>query len=103
MRKSAPKEDDNMAEKRIEVMLPEEVLEWFGWEESEASHHIKEALLMELVRLGRISSGKAAELLGISRWDIYEVMSRYEVPAIQMSREELKWELRTPIRRKGQQ
>jgi predicted HTH domain antitoxin len=83
-----------MAEKRLEVVLSEEILEWFGWQEKQAPQMIKEALLMELVRLGRISSGKAAELLGVSRWDIYDVMARYEVPAIQLSPEELKKELR---------
>lgn len=85
---------ETVAEKRFEVTFPEEVLAWFGWQDSEAPQRIREALLMELIRLGRISSGRAAEILGISRWDIYEVMARYDVSAIQLSPEELKRELR---------
>lgn len=88
-----------VAEKRFEVELPEEVVSWFGWTETEVPHRIREALVMELLRQHVISQGKAAELLGISRWDLYEVMGRYKVPAIDMTLEELKRELATEIKR----
>ena len=35
----------------------------------------------------------AAELLQLNRWDLYEVMGRYKVPAIDLTPEELQQEL----------
>ena len=53
----------------------------------------KEATVMELLRKGKISQGKAAELLDISRHDLFDLMAKYDIPAIEMTREELKREL----------
>lgn len=87
-----------MAEKRLEVTLPGDVLEKFGWQdrpEEEMPRLVMEALVMELLRMDRLSEAEAAQLLGIdSRWDLIDTMGRYEVPAIRMSPEELKQELR---------
>lgn len=86
-----------MAEQRFEVVLPEEVVAGFGWTEGEVSARIREALVMELLRQHVISQGKAAELLQISRWDLYEIMGRYRVPAIDLTPEELQEELAKDI------
>lgn len=99
MRITTSHKEKKMAEKRFEVNLPEEVLAGFGWEESEVPHKVREALVMELLRHHVISQGKAAELLGISRWDLYDLMGRYKVPAIDLTPEELKRELATEIKR----
>jgi len=88
-----------VAEKRFEVDLPEEVVSWFGWTETEVPHKVRETLVMELLRQHVISQGKAAELLGISLWDLYDIMGRYKVPAIDMTPEELKRELAQEIKR----
>jgi hypothetical protein len=52
-----------MAAKWFEVELPEEVVEWFGWQDAEVPYKVREALVMELLRRHVISRGKAAELL----------------------------------------
>ena len=44
-----------MSKKQFEVELPEEVLSGFGWNEAEVPSPVREALVMEPVRLGRIS------------------------------------------------
>ena len=44
-----------MSKKQLEVELPEEVLSGFGWNEAEAPSRVREAFVMELVRLDRIS------------------------------------------------
>jgi hypothetical protein len=80
---------DTVADKHFEVDLPEEVVEWFGWRDAEVPSRMREALVMELLRRHVISQGKAAELLSISRWDIFDVMDRYKVPAIDLTEEEL--------------
>ena len=88
-----------MAAKRFQVDLPEEILTRFGWTEAEVPHRVPEALVMELLRKHAISQGKAAELLGLSRWDLYDVMARYQVPAIEMTPEELTREVAQGIDR----
>lgn len=86
-----------MTDKHFEVDLPEEVVEWLGWQDAEVPSRMREALVMELVRRHVISQGKAAELLDISRGDVYEVMNRYKVPAIDLTEEDVKHELAKEI------
>lgn len=88
-----------MAGKHFEVELPEEVLTGFGWQEAEVPHRVREALVMELVRLDRLSEAQAAEFLGLNRWELLETMGRYRVPAIRISAEELRQELTVEIKR----
>lgn len=88
-----------MAEKHFEVQLPEEILTSFGWQEAEVPSRVREALVMELVRLDRLSEAQAAEFLRLNRWDLLETMGRYRVPAIRMSPEELKRDLTVEIKR----
>ncbi len=90
-----------MADKRFEVELPEEVLTCFGWQEAEVPRKVREALVMELLRLDQLSEAQAAALLHLDRWDLLEVMGRYRVPAIRMSPAALKHELAQEVRRGG--
>jgi len=85
-------------DKRFEVTLSEELLAEFGWPESEVSDRVREALVMELVRLGRLSEAQAAKILSLSRWELLEAMGRYQVPAVRLSPEELRQELAKEIR-----
>ena len=82
-----------MAEKRYSVTLPDYILPSFGWDESEAPYRIKEALVMELLRLDRISEAEAAQSLGLDRWALLDTMERHQIPAIRLTPEELKAEL----------
>jgi hypothetical protein len=82
-----------MADKHFDVVLPEEVVAGFGWAEGEVAARVREALVMELLRQHVISQGKAAELLHLNRWDLYEVMGRYKIPSIDLTLEELQQEL----------
>jgi Uncharacterised protein family (UPF0175) len=85
--------ENNVAEKRFEVDLPEEVLAQFGWPEADVPRRLREVLVMELLRDDRLSEAQAADLLHLDRWGLLELMSRYRVPAIRMSLEELRQEL----------
>ena len=49
----------------------------------------EEALVMELLRLDRISEAEAAEALDLDRWELIDVMGRYRVPSIRVTPEEL--------------
>ena len=86
-----------MAERCFEIDLPEEILTSFGWTEAEVPHKIREALIMELLRLDRLSEAEGAELLKLDRWEFLEVMGRSRVPAIRMSSQELHQELAREI------
>jgi hypothetical protein len=90
-----------MAAKRFEVELPEEVLACFGWQETEVPRKVQEALVMDLLRRDHLSEAQAATLLQLDRWDLLEVMGRYQVPAIRLSPEALKRELVQELRRDG--
>lgn len=82
-----------MVDQRFEVDLPEEVVSGFGWQQSEVPHKVRETLVMDLLRRDSLSEAQAAALLHLKRWELLEVMGRYQVPAIRMSAEELKREL----------
>jgi predicted HTH domain antitoxin len=49
----------------------------------------KETIVLELLRKGEISQGKAAELLGINRYEMFDLMARHDIPAFDYSVEEL--------------
>lgn len=82
-----------MGTKRFEVDLPDEVLGAFGWKDADVPNRVREALVMELLRRDQLSEAQAAEILKLNRWELLELMARYRVPAIRMSREELKQEV----------
>lgn len=58
--------------------------------EQDLEYAARETLLMELFRRGKVSSGKAAELLKIPRVDFLHRASDLKIPVISMSPEE--WE-----------
>jgi predicted HTH domain antitoxin len=81
----------------VEFELPDEVAAQL--QEAEMAVKAKEALVMELLREHHISQGKAAEILGISRHDLFDLMTKYQVPVIDLIAEELDAELRKPFPR----
>jgi hypothetical protein len=91
----------SVAVKDFHVSLPQEVVGGFGWNESEVPIRIHEALVMDLLRLDRLSEAQAAGILGVARWELLELMGRYDVAAIRMSTEELDRELATEVKRNG--
>jgi len=90
-----------MAEKDFQVSLPPEVVGAFGWNDSEVPQRVREALVMDLLRLDRLSEAQAASILRLERWELLELMGRYDVPAVRMSVEELDRELATGVERNG--
>lgn len=81
----------------LEFELPDEALEHLRDEEMAAK--AKEALIMELVREHQVSQGKAADLLGITRHELFDLMTKYRVPVIDLTPEELQAELHKPFPR----
>ena len=77
--------------KAISIELPDEIIELFGENELEAS--LRKWAVLELVRAGKLSSGKAAEVLEMTRWEFMELMSDYDVPMADFPEEELERQL----------
>src|SRR5215831_6913107 len=81
----------------VQLELPDEVATHLR--DEDLAVKAKEAFTMELLREHEISQGKAAELLGIDRHTLFDLMAKYQVPAIDMTPEELAEELKQPLPR----
>ena len=85
----------------LEFELPDEVAEQLR--EEDMALKAKEALVMELLREHHVSQGKAAEILSISRHELFDLMTKYQVPVIDLTEEELAAELNAPFPRPEEQ
>ena len=52
---------------------------------------------LKMFELGKLSSGKAAQLAGISRVEFFEMCGRYHVPIVNYSADEIEAELTRDI------
>jgi DNA-binding NtrC family response regulator len=74
----------------VQLEVPDEVATHLR--DKDLAAKAKEAFMMELLREHAISQGKAAELLGIGRHTLLDVMAQYQVPVVDMTPEELEQE-----------
>ncbi len=81
-----------MTSRTLTVELPDELILLLGSPGAAAST-AREALVVELLRDGRVSQGQAARLLAIPRWDLIALMGQYQVPSGPESIEDLDREL----------
>ena len=86
--------------KSIEILVPEEIVSLLGSEDA-VRKEAREAFILDLVRRGKVSKGKAAELLGISLWDLPDLIAQYQMPWFSYSQEELERDLETLREFKG--
>jgi len=80
--------------KAVTIELPQELLDLLGSEE-EAKREVKLALVLDLVRRGRLSRAKAAELLTIPLQELPTVLAQYRIPWFDYSPEDLERDLQT--------
>ena len=78
-----------MTLKKVEVEFPEELWKLAGIPAKKASAKLKEIFVVELVRQGKLSQGRAAEILGLDRWEIMDVLATYDVPTTSLTEAEL--------------
>lgn len=67
-----------MGMRTIEIEYPEDVLEG-GVDEEQVRALAREAFFVRLYERGLISSGRAAQALGMTRWDFLDLLGRYGV------------------------
>ena len=73
--------------------------ESFLHHKTDAERKAKEAFVLELLRQGDISAGRAAKLLNISRWDLSDLMSAAGIsPFAEVTAEELDAEVETALK-----
>ena len=75
--------------KRVTLEVPEDALRLMGKTPEEFAREVYETAVVHWFDKGRISQGKAAELLGISRGELFDVLFKHEVSPLQVTPEEL--------------
>ncbi len=73
----------------ITVECPDEVLVSLKENSAEASAEFRVAAAMKLYELGRLTSGRAAQLAGLSRVEFLQAAARYRVPAFRLTAAEV--------------
>lgn len=63
----------------ISIDYPESLAFSLKMDSAEFQHEVKTLSLVKLYELGKISSGRAADLLNISRVDFLDLLAKYQV------------------------
>ena len=80
--------------KPITIEVPEYALEMFGGDDARFGREMYETAVVKWYDEGRISSGRGAELLGVSRAEFLDLLFRHKVSPFQYTPEELVNELK---------
>ena len=65
---------------KTEIQLPVDILYSLGIDKTRIEYFVKKNFLLELYREGRISFGRMASLLGISRTEMLGIMKDSKIP-----------------------
>ncbi len=63
----------------VSVELPRSICAAAGVRETELAQAMREALVVDLYRQGRISLGKAAEVAGVSHYEMIRILTKHDV------------------------
>jgi predicted HTH domain antitoxin len=80
--------------KTVTLEVPEDAVRLFGRDEQHFGREMYETAVVKWYDEGRVSSGKGAELLGVSRAAFLELLFRHKVSPFQYTPEELTEDLR---------
>ena len=78
----------------VQVQIPE-ALRDLGYNEEEVRREVPVLLVLKRFRQGAVSSGKAADLLGLSRREFLDLLAREGVPVYDPTDQELADEWKT--------
>jgi len=79
--------------KKVVLDIPEEILISLKETTQEFSKDILMLAAVKLFELGKLSSGRAAQLAGMSRISFLQTLARYKVPIFDLTEEELKQDM----------
>ena len=78
---------------KVVLEIPEEILVSLKESSQEFSKDILILAAVKLYELGKLSSGRAAQLAGVSRISFLQSLSRSNVPIFDLTEEELKQDI----------
>jgi len=79
----------------VALDLPRDLLGALDVPQTEIEARLRELIALELFREGRISSGKGAELLGISKLAFIQLLSQHQIETFTETLDELESDLET--------
>jgi predicted HTH domain antitoxin len=79
---------------KIQIELPDEVLLSLKERPEGLSRVIRMAAAAKLYELGKLSSGRAADLAGLRQVSFLQTLERYGVPIFEVTEEELAHDVR---------
>lgn len=82
-----------MSNLTVNLSLPRDLLGTLDIPEAQLASQILELVALELVRQGRISTGKGAELLGVAKADFIQILARHQVDYFTITPAELEAEV----------
>jgi predicted HTH domain antitoxin len=88
---------DSTAMTQLTLHLPDDVASAIGRTTEEFAAQLRLMAALKLFELGKLSSGKAAELAGLTRVDFLEACGRYRVSAFNYGADETERELRRDL------
>lgn len=74
----------------VPIELPRDLLGLLDVPSEHLEPRLRELIALELFREGRVSSGKGAEMLGMSKLAFVRLLSQHEIPYFTETVEELK-------------
>lgn len=78
---------------KVEIELPRNLLAALDIPESELGRQAREWVLLELFQEGKISSGKAAEMLGLSKAQFLDLLNQRNLPYLDADLRDLEREV----------
>ena len=63
----------------VKMDLPQELIALVGDSPERVAVEARKALVLELLRMGKISQGKAGEFLGLDRWGVLDLMAEHNI------------------------
>jgi predicted HTH domain antitoxin len=79
---------------QVTVEVEDGAVSMFGGSKEAFSRNMYETAVVKWFDEGRVSQGKASELLGLSRGEFFDLLNRHKVSPIQITPEELAEECR---------
>lgn len=78
----------------VSIEIPRDLLGVLEVPRNQLKARLSELIAVELFREGKISSGKGAELLGVSKLDFIRMLAKRDIPYFTQSSDELADEIR---------
>jgi len=73
----------------VQMEFPTDFLSILNVSKPELERHLREIVVIELLREGRMSSGKGAELLDVPLWDFLQLLAKHNIDYFTQTPEEL--------------